>query len=59
VAAKGHGLIVVVLLPETPHAFFNALAGQLLHEPVQETGFIHYNGGLQVHSSLLNVVLHD
>ena len=22
-------------------------------------GFIHYNGGLQVHSSLLNVVLHD
>jgi CRP/FNR family transcriptional regulator, cyclic AMP receptor protein len=22
-------------------------------------GFIHYNGGLPVHSSLLNVVLHD
>jgi len=22
-------------------------------------GFIHYNGGLEVHSSLLNVVLHD
>lgn len=22
-------------------------------------GFVHYNGGLQVHSSLLNVVLHD
>jgi len=22
-------------------------------------GFIHYNGGLQVHSSLLNIVLHD
>ena len=22
-------------------------------------GFIHYNGGIQVHSSLLNVVLHD
>ncbi|MGB0106307.1 MAG: Crp/Fnr family transcriptional regulator, partial [Candidatus Sulfotelmatobacter sp.] len=22
-------------------------------------GFIHYNGGMQVHSSLLNVVLHD
>jgi len=22
-------------------------------------GFIRYNGGLQVHSSLLNVVLHD
>jgi CRP/FNR family transcriptional regulator, cyclic AMP receptor protein len=22
-------------------------------------GFIHYNGGMQVHSGLLNVVLHD
>jgi CRP/FNR family transcriptional regulator, cyclic AMP receptor protein len=22
-------------------------------------GFIHYNGGMEVHSSLLNVVLHD
>ena len=25
----------------------------------RELGFIHYNGGLQVHSSLLNVVLHN
>ena len=25
----------------------------------RKLGFIHYNGGLQVHSSLLNVVLHD
>jgi CRP-like cAMP-binding protein len=25
----------------------------------RELGFIHYNGGLQIHSSLLNVVLHD
>jgi CRP-like cAMP-binding protein len=25
----------------------------------RELGFIHYNGGLEVHSSLLNVVLHD
>jgi len=25
----------------------------------RELGFIHYNGGLQVHSSLLSVVLHD
>jgi hypothetical protein len=22
-------------------------------------GFIHYNGGLQVYSSLFNIVLHD
>ena len=25
----------------------------------RELGFIHYNGGLQVHSSLLNVILHE
>jgi CRP-like cAMP-binding protein len=25
----------------------------------RKLGFIHYNGGLQVHSSLLNLVLHD
>ncbi len=25
----------------------------------RKLGFIHYNGGLQVHNSLLNVVLHD
>jgi len=25
----------------------------------RQPGFIHHNGGLQVHSSLLNVVLHD
>jgi CRP-like cAMP-binding protein len=25
----------------------------------RKLGFIHYNGGLQVHGSLLNVVLHD
>jgi len=25
----------------------------------RKLGFIHYNGGLQIHSSLLNIVLHD
>lgn len=25
----------------------------------REMGFIHYNGGIEVHRSLLNVVLHD
>jgi CRP/FNR family transcriptional regulator, cyclic AMP receptor protein len=25
----------------------------------RELGFIHYNGGIEVHSSLLNIVLHD
>ena len=26
---------------------------------LRKLGFIHYSGGLQVHSSLLDVVLHD
>jgi hypothetical protein len=25
----------------------------------RKMGFIHYNGGLQVHSSLLDIILHD
>jgi hypothetical protein len=25
----------------------------------KKLGFIHYNGGLKIHSSLLSVVLHD
>jgi CRP-like cAMP-binding protein len=25
----------------------------------RKLGFVHYNGGLEVHSSLLNIVLHD
>lgn len=25
----------------------------------RKMGFVHYNGGLQIHSSLLNVILHD
>jgi CRP/FNR family cyclic AMP-dependent transcriptional regulator len=25
----------------------------------RKLGFIHYNGGLQIHDSLLNIVLHD
>jgi hypothetical protein len=30
------------------------------HEHIRKLGFIHYNGGgMQIHSSLLNVVLHD
>ena len=30
-----------------------------LHEQISELGFIDYNGHLEVHSSLLNVILHD
>ena len=25
----------------------------------RKLGFIHYNGGLEIHSSLLNIILHD
>jgi CRP-like cAMP-binding protein len=25
----------------------------------RKLGFIHYNGGIQIHDSLLNIVLHD
>ena len=40
----------------------NAVAGQLFHEPVQEIGVHRLSRpvmNLQVHSSLLNIVLHD
>jgi hypothetical protein len=36
-----------------------ALALRPCGNKFRKLGFIHYNGGLQVHSSLLNVVLHD
>ena len=32
---------------------------QFLHEQVPQAGLHQYNGGLEVHSSLLNVILHD
>lgn len=31
----------------------------LLMNRFRELGFISYNGGIEIHSSLLNVVLHD
>ena len=33
--------------------------GNVFMNKFRELGSIHYNGGLQVHSLLLNVVLHD
>jgi len=36
-----------------------ACAHKLLYESLPQDGFIHYNGCLEVHSSLLNVLLHD
>jgi CRP/FNR family transcriptional regulator, cyclic AMP receptor protein len=37
------------------------VAGQFFHESLRKLGFIDFDGGigLQVHSSLLNIVLHD
>jgi hypothetical protein len=37
----------------------DALTREFLHEQVQETGFIDYNGGVKVHQALLSVALHD
>jgi len=37
----------------------DAFARELLHESLSQAGFIDYNGGIKVHKSLLNVVLHD
>ena len=33
--------------------------GQGRNHKFRKLGFIHYNGGIQVHSSLLNLVLHE
>ena len=33
--------------------------GNVFMNKFKKLGFIHYNGGLQIHSSLLSVVLHD
>lgn len=38
----------------------NSVASQLLHEQVQKLSFVNCGeSGLQAHSSLLNVLLHD
>jgi len=38
----------------------NSVPGQFFHESVQKIRLVNYGGdGLQVHSSLLSVVLHD
>jgi CRP/FNR family cyclic AMP-dependent transcriptional regulator len=38
---------------------YDASARELFHEQVSKAGLIDYNGHLEIHSSLLNVVLHD
>jgi hypothetical protein len=37
----------------------HAVAGEFVHEQIQELGFIHYNGGLQINTSPLSVALHE
>jgi len=37
----------------------DTISSQLLHESARNLGLIEYKGGLRVHKSLLNVVLHD
>ncbi|MGA8684127.1 MAG: hypothetical protein WB623_06965, partial [Candidatus Sulfotelmatobacter sp.] len=38
--------------------WYNPLTSEFLHEQIQKLGFIHCNGGLQVHSSL-SIALHE
>jgi hypothetical protein len=37
----------------------NSVTSQLLHEQIQEVRGIRHNDGLEIHNSLLNVVLYD
>jgi len=39
-------------------AYWRKAASRLMNR-FRELGFIHYNGGLEVHSSLLDIVLHE
>ena len=55
-----------IILPEISQATLSEMVGttrsrvNFFMNRFRKLGFIHYNGdGLQVHSSLLNVVLHD
>jgi CRP/FNR family transcriptional regulator, cyclic AMP receptor protein len=34
-------------------------AGDFFMNKLRKLGFIDYNGGIEVHSALLNVILHD
>ncbi len=47
------------MIPKISNVRYNSYAGKLFYEQFRKLSFIHYNGGLQVHSSLLNSVLHD
>jgi hypothetical protein len=38
---------------------YDALPRELFYEQISKLGLIAYNGRIEIHSSLLNVVLHD
>jgi CRP/FNR family cyclic AMP-dependent transcriptional regulator len=50
-----------VVIPNIPQETLAEMVGttSFFMNKFRKLGFIEYNGKLQVHSSLLNVVLHD
>jgi CRP/FNR family transcriptional regulator, cyclic AMP receptor protein len=58
VSRQGKKAIVGILGPAD---FFGeaCLAGRFFMNKFRKLGFIHYNDGLEVHSSLLSIVLHE
>jgi CRP-like cAMP-binding protein len=71
--ARAHLILARFGKEDTPETVIPSVSQETLAEMVGTTrsrvnffmnkfrklGFIHYNGGLQVHSSLLSVVLHE
>ena len=61
------GELSIPELPEVPYVTGSRRLSRLARfklergapQEIHSEGFIEYNGGLQVHSSLLNIVLHD
>jgi hypothetical protein len=50
---------VIAKVSARGHDRHDALPREPLYEQVSALGYIDYNGGLEVHSSLLDAVLHE
>ncbi len=64
-AQYGHDGVPEPVVPRMTHEALAEMVGttrariSFFMNRFRKMGFIHYNGGLEVHSSLLNVLLHD
>jgi CRP-like cAMP-binding protein len=64
-AQYGHDGVPEPVVPKMTHEALAEMVGttrariSFFMNRFRKMGFIHYNGGLEVHSSLLNVLLHD